>query len=155
MAIAPLKVFASLQDQSVQPEQGVLTFFDNAVDKATGNIKLKATFENASKNLWPGQFVNVSLDLTERSDAVVVPSQAVLTGQNGQYVYVVKPDMSVEPRPVVTSITYQDFTVVDKGLSAGESVVIDGQLQLVPGAKVEVKPQPGSAANEAAKQDSR
>jgi membrane fusion protein, multidrug efflux system len=146
MATSSLKVYAALQNQTAAPESGALTFVDNAVDKTTGNIKLKATFENADKTLWPGQFVNVSLDLTDRPNSVVVPSQAVLSGQSGQYIYVVKSDLSVEPRPVTTGITYQNYLVVEKGLSAGEKVVIDGQLQLFPGAKVEVKPQSGSTA---------
>jgi len=155
MATSSLKVMASLPNSTGNPEQGMLTFVDNAVDKTTGNIKLKATFENAGKNLWPGQFVNVSMDLTEHPNSVVVPSQAVLSGQNGQYVYVVKPDDSVESRPVTTGITYQNYIIVDKGLSAGEKVVIDGQLQLFPGAKVEVKALPGSTAGAGAKQGTK
>jgi len=139
MASGPLKVLAVVPSQSRPAEQGILTFIDNAIDPATGTIKLKATFENPEKNLWPGQFVNVTLELTERPNALVVPTQAILTGQNGQYLYVVKPEGTVESRPVVTSISYQNDTVVDKGLSAGETIVIDGQLQLKPGARVEVK----------------
>ena len=112
---------------------------DNAVDMATGTIKLKATFDNAEKNLWPGQFVNVTVDLAEKPNVLAVPSQAVMTGQNGQYVYVVKEDLSVDPRPVETGATFDVFTEIVKGLTAGETVVTDGQLQLTPGAKVEIK----------------
>ena len=139
MAEGPLNVLAVVPSQDRPPEQGVLTFVDNAVDMNTGTIKLKATFDNPGENLWPGQFVNVTLDLTEKPHVLAVPSQAVMTGQNGQYVYVVKEDMSVEPRPVVTGTTFDVFTEVSKGLTAGETVVTDGQLQLRPGAKVEIK----------------
>jgi multidrug efflux system membrane fusion protein len=146
MAVAPLKVLAAVSGQNRPPEQGVMTFLDNAIDTATGTIKLKATFPNAEKTLWPGQFVNVTLELTELTNALVVPSQAVMTGQNGQYIYVVKPDMSAESRPVVAGQVFQNLTVVEKGIVAGETVVTDGQLQLVPGTKVEIKsPEAGAA----------
>jgi multidrug efflux system membrane fusion protein len=99
----------------------------------------KGTFPNKKKRLWPGQFVNVSLTLTTQPDAIIVPAQAVQTGQQGQYVFVIKPDLTVEARPVVVNRTINNDVIVDKGLKAGERVVTDGQLQLVPGAKVEIK----------------
>lgn len=121
------------------PEEGVLTFVDNAVDAATGTIKLKATFANKKKRLWPGQFVDVVIALTTQPNAVVVPSQSIQTGQKGQYVFVIKDDLTVEDRPVTAGRTLKNETVIEKGLQAGEKVVTDGQLRLVPGAKVLIK----------------
>ena len=134
-----LKVQATFENMNVAPPEGELTFINNTVDESTGTILLKATFPNERSILWPGQFVNVELTLSELTNAVVVPSPAVQTGQNGEYVYVVKPDQTVEERQVTIGITYQDKTVVQKGLTAGETVVTDGQLRLMPGAKVNVK----------------
>ena len=123
----------------VAAEQGVLTFIDNTVDTTTGTILLKGTFANREKKLWPGQFVNVVLTLTTEPNAIVVPSQAIQTGQEGQYVFVVKQDLTVESRPVVAGRSVNNETVVQKGLQADEKVVTDGQLRLYPGAKVEIK----------------
>jgi len=121
------------------PEEGVLTFVDNTVDVATGTIKLKATFANKKKRLWPGQFVDVVMVLTTQPNAIVVPSQSVQMGQKGQYVFVIKDDLTVEDRPVTVGKTLNSETVIEKGLQAGEKVVTDGQLRLVPGAKVQLK----------------
>jgi multidrug efflux system membrane fusion protein len=121
------------------PKPGVLTFVDNAIDQTTGTIMLKATFENGEGVLWPGQFLNVRLILTTEKGAVTVPSQAVQTGQSGQYVYVVKEDKTVELRPVKVSRIFGADSLIDEGLKAGESVVTDGQLRLVPGSRVEIK----------------
>ncbi len=132
-----LKVEAFLSISDKDPEVGVLTFIDNSVDIATGTIKLKASFENIDKRLWPGQFVNVILTLKTQPDAIVVPSQAVQTGQQGQFVFVVK-DGSAELRPVSVGITYEDIVVIESGLVPGEQVVTDGQMRLMPGAKVEI-----------------
>jgi multidrug efflux system membrane fusion protein len=141
-----LKVTAFLPNDASGPEQGVLTFIDNTVDKTTGTIMLKGTFPNKRRRLWPGQFVNVGLTLTTQPHAVVCPSQAVQTGQQGSYVFVIKPDLTVEPRPVVVNRTINTETIIDKGLKAGERVVTDGQLQLFPGAKVEIKGSVNSSA---------
>ncbi len=123
-----------------RPLKGVVTFVDNAVDATTGTIRLKATFTNEDKRLWPGQFANVALTLSTEPDAIVVPSAAVQTGQQGQsYVFVVKPDATVEARPVVVARTQGSESVIRKGLEPGESVVVDGQTRLVGGAKVDVK----------------
>ena len=120
--------------------QGELTFIDNAVDTTTGTIKLKGTFANKDERLWPGLFVDVILTLTTERNRVVVPSRAVQTGQQGQYVYVIKQDdMSAELRPVTPGRTYESWTIIDKGVAPGERVVTDGQLRLVPSAKVELK----------------
>ncbi len=124
---------------------GSLSFIDNTVDPTTGVIRLKATFTNADKSLWPGQMIDVRLQLTSRSDCIVVPSQAIQTGQKGPYIYVVKDDQAVEYRPVTPGMLYQGDTVIESGLQAGERVVTDGQMQLADGVKVEErKPNPQS-----------
>lgn len=145
MAEGSLRVEALPPNDTGTPEQGVLTFIDNAVDKTTGMILLKGTFANKERQLWPGQFVNVVLTLTTQPNAIIIPSQAVQNGQAGQYVFVMKPDLTVELRPVVVNRTLSNESIIEKGLQAGEKVVTDGQLQLVPGAKVEVKSGPGSS----------
>ena len=134
-----LKASAAFQNLEGPPPQGELTFVDNSVDMTTGTIQLKATFPNKDNMLWPGQFVQVTLTLSELTNAIMVPSQAVQTGQNGQFVYIVKPDQTVEERPVTTGITYQGAVVVQQGLKTGETVVTDGQLRLAPGVKVNIK----------------
>jgi len=122
-----------------QPIQGTISFLDNTVDPTTGTIKLKGVFSNADKRLWPGQFVNVILTLTVQSDAIVVPSSAVQTGQAGTYVFVISDDLTVQSRPVTMGRSLEGETVIGSGLQAGERVVTDGQLRLVPGARVEIK----------------
>lgn len=134
-----LKVEVIIPGDDKRPPRGELTFIDNAVDRTTGTIRLKGTFENRDRRLWPGQFVDVVLTLTTEQNRVVVPSQAVQTGQQGQYVYVIKDDMTAEFRLVTPGRTYDQWMVIDKGVAAGERVVTDGQLRLVPGAKVEFK----------------
>jgi len=121
------------------PVHGVLNFVDNGVDQTTGTIKLKAEFTNADRRLWPGQFVNVTVTLGSDANAIVIPSQAVQTGQLGQYVYVIKPNMTVEARVVTPGITNGGVTVIKKGIDVGERVVIDGQLRLAPDSPVEIK----------------
>jgi multidrug efflux system membrane fusion protein len=138
MATGALKVEADIPESKVKPEAGTLSFLDNKVNTQTGTVLLKGTFANKDRLLWPGQFVMATLTLTTRSDAIVIPSVAIQVGQDGQFVYVVKPDMSVEPRPVVPGMSVGDDVVIDKGLAAGEKVVTEGQLRLVPGAKVQV-----------------
>lgn len=139
MAQGKLKVTAIISKDTANTGEGVLTFVNNAVDKATGTILLKGTFLNEDRRLWPGQFVDVSLTLTTRPGAILAPSQAIQVGQQGHYVFVVKDDLTVEYRPVEAGMAFNGQTVVEKGLKAGETVVTDGQLRLVPGAKVEVK----------------
>lgn len=119
--------------------EGKVVFIDNAVQSATGTIKLKAEFQNKDKMLWPGQFVNVILNLGVKRNTVVIPYRAVQTGQQGQYVFVVKDDRTAEMREIVTGIRSGDEVTVEKGLNPGEQVVVDGQLRLIPGAKVEIK----------------
>jgi len=126
-----------------RPERGVVTFVDNAIDPATGTVRLKASFPNAEKRLWPGQFANVTLTLTVDPAALVVPSQAVQTGAQGPFVFVVKPDSTVETRRVVVARTQGSDSVIASGLQAGEQVVTDGQPRLSQGARVEVRGAPG------------
>jgi len=139
MAKGKLKVTAIIQGQEDRPEEGTLTFIDNNVDLNSGTIKLKGTFANQGRRLWPGQYVNVALTLTEEPNAIVVPTQAIQTGQNGSYVFVVKPDLTAESRPVKVERNIDNQAVIESGLSAGEKVVTDGQIRLVTGAKVEIK----------------
>jgi multidrug efflux system membrane fusion protein len=139
MAAGKLTVDAFISKGDTKPEHGVLTFVDNAVDMTTGTIKLKGTFVNKDKRLWPGQFVDVFLTLTSQPNAIVVPSQAIQVGQSGTYVFVIKNDLTVESRPVVVDRSLDGESVIAKGLQPGEKVVTDGQLRLVPGAKVEIK----------------
>lgn len=117
-------------------ERGTVTFIDNTVDPTTGTIRLKATFANADRHLWPGAFVQVVLDLTTDANALVIPAVAVQTSQDGQYVYVVKEDRTVEMRPVKVDRQQGDQMVIASGVSAGETVVTDGHLRLTPGAHV-------------------
>jgi len=118
---------------------GKLVFIDNAIDTNTGMITMKAEFANVDKFLWPGQFVNVSLHLTMQPGAVVAPLRAVQQGDKGQFVFVVKPDMTADIRPVVVDRTMGEEAVIAKGLSAGETVITDGHLKVRPGGKVEIK----------------
>lgn len=147
MASGKLFVEALVPMNEEKPEKGVITFVDNAVDSHTGTIRLKGTFANCERKLWPGQFVNVVLTLTTEPNAIVVPSQAVQTGQEGQYAFVVKQDLTVESRPVIAGRTMDTETVIQKGLQADEKVVTDGHLRLYPGAKVEIKAPDSPTAN--------
>jgi len=139
MAGHTLAVSATYENIAGDPPQGQLVFIDNTVDTMTGTIQLKATFPNENNTLWPGQFVKVNLTLSEIKDAVVVPSQALQTGQNSQFVYIVKPDETADLRPVTATINANGFIVIEKGLQPGETVVTDGQLRLFPGAKMNIK----------------
>ena len=136
-----LSVTARAQDGTGDVERGELTFIDNSVDTSTGTIKLKGTFPNKDHKLWPGQFVNVVLRLTTRNNAVVVPNQAVQTGQDGTYVYVVGEDRAVSVRPVKTGPRIDQDMVIDEGLKGGETIVTEGQLRLQPGSKVQIRDQ--------------
>jgi len=134
-----LTVKASPPGDTNSTATGQLTFIDNSVDTNTGTILLKATFQNTNTVLWPGQFVQTSLVLSNLTQATVVPSQAVQTGQDGEFLFVVKEDQTVEARPIVAGITYDGVRVIMNGLKPGETVVIDGQVRLTAGAKVSVK----------------
>jgi membrane fusion protein, multidrug efflux system len=139
MAAGKMETRAVIPGHEDQPETGQLTFVDNAVDPGTGTIHLKATFANAGLRLWPGQFVNVTLALSRIPDAVLIPSNAVQTGQKGNYVFVIRQDRTVEDRMVRLGQTAGKEVVVAQGIEPGEEVVTDGQLRLVPGAAVEIQ----------------
>lgn len=139
MARGRVQVEAAPPNAEKPAASGTLVFVDNAVDQTTGTIKLRATFQNSDNALWPGQFVNVNMKLYDQKDAIVVPMQSVQNGPDGQYVFVVKPDMTAEVRKVVVDRTDGESAVVSKGLARGEQVVIRGQLRLAPGAKVTIK----------------
>ncbi|MBI5593144.1 MAG: efflux RND transporter periplasmic adaptor subunit [Deltaproteobacteria bacterium] len=120
------------------PEKGRLSFVDNSVDSKTGTIRLKGTFDNTSKRLWPGQFVNIALALGSLKNVVTVPSQAVQTGESSLFVFVITPENTVQLKTVKTGKSYGGETIIESGLSAGEQVVTDGHLRLTPGATVEI-----------------
>ncbi|HET7205328.1 MAG TPA: efflux RND transporter periplasmic adaptor subunit [Terriglobales bacterium] len=141
-----LPVEAAIQGDN-RPAIGKLSFIDNSVDQATGTIKLKGEFANTDRRLWPGQFVNVTLVLHTQPNAIVVPSQAVQNGQMGQFVFVIKPDMTVETRPVSVNRSSSGVSIIETGLKPGERVVTDGQLRLVPGARVQIKEAIAPGAN--------
>jgi multidrug efflux system membrane fusion protein len=138
MASEKLEVDATMPGREDLPAKGEVTFMDNAVDPSTGTIQLRATFPNKNKSLWPGQFVNVVVTLTKKRGALVIPSRAVQTGQAGPYVFVIKPDLTAEYRPIVEGRTVNEEVIIDQGLQSGEKVVIDGQLGLFPGAHVKI-----------------
>jgi len=133
-----LRVEAAFPNKAHAPVAGKLSFLDNTADTTTGTIRLKAEFANTDKALWPGQFVNVVLTLFEQKDAVVTPSAAVQSGPNGQYVFIVRPDMTVELRNIKVSRAEGDDTVIESGLVPGDQVVTVGQLRLAPGSRVSV-----------------
>jgi multidrug efflux system membrane fusion protein len=137
-AVKNLTVQAMLQG-SGQQFNGKLTFIDNAVDLTTGTIKLKATFDNHQRVLWPGQFVDVSLTLTSQPNAIVIPNAALQTGQKGTFVYVVDQDLTAREQLVKVARTMGDDAVIASGLQPGQRVVTDGQLQVLPGGKVSIK----------------
>ncbi|HTR58509.1 MAG TPA: efflux RND transporter periplasmic adaptor subunit [Casimicrobiaceae bacterium] len=131
-----LKVQATFTNAAHAPIAGRLSFLDNSADMTTGTIKLKAEFANADKALWPGQFVNIVLTLYDQKDAIVTPSAAVQNGPNGQYVFVIKPDLTAELRSIKIARAEGDDTVVASGLKPGEQVVTVGQVRLAPGTRV-------------------
>jgi len=134
-----LDVRATPPNEPGPPALGRITFVDNQVDQTTGTIRIKATFPNANRSLWPGQFVNVTIGMSRDLQATVVPSVAVQAGPEGQYVYVVKSDQTVEMRKVTVARTAGSETIIQAGVKAGETIVTDGQLRLVPGSRISVK----------------
>jgi multidrug efflux system membrane fusion protein len=139
MALRTLKVTASVPNEVAAPALGSIAFVDNNVDQLTGTIRVKGTFPNGDRRLWPGQFVNVTVALTDDPTATVVPTAAVQVGQQGQYAFVVKEDHSVEYRPVTVERTSGLDSVIKDGLKPGETVVTDGHLRLVAGSRVSIK----------------
>lgn len=155
MAQGPVRVEAAFQETlpgvALAPESGEMASVDNAVDKATGSIRLKALFRNEGKRLWPGLFVRVTVVLGTRQGAVTVPAKAVLAGTRGPYLYVIRPDGTAEARDVVLGPVAGPEVVVDRGLAPEETVVVDGQLGVAPGSAVEVKGQAPPAAPQEAR----
>lgn len=143
-ALAPLGVSIRPEGENESTRQGELVFVDNAVDTATGTIRLKASYPNQDLGLWPGQFVNARLNLTTRKDVTVIPSQALQTGQIGDYVFVLKPDQTVEARQVKPGLVLEEVAVIEEGLKPGETVVTEGQLRLADGSRVAVRPAAGA-----------
>jgi multidrug efflux system membrane fusion protein len=138
-----LKVLALDRGNTNTLDEGTLAVVDNEIDPTTGTVKLKATFPNDDLKLWPGKFVNARLILTTRKDATVIPSSVVQRGPQGTYAYLIKPDKTVEMRPIKVAQTEGNLALVDDGLKPGEQVVVDGQYKLQPGAHVELTtPQP-------------
>ncbi len=134
-----LPVTATIPTDAAGSSMGRVNFIDNAVDPTTGTIKVKGTFPNDDRRLWPGQFVTVSVTLTSDPNAIVVPTPAVQTGQQGTFVFIVQPDQTVDLRPVTVARIAGDETVVQTGVAAGDTVVTDGHLRLVPGSRISVK----------------
>jgi multidrug efflux system membrane fusion protein len=139
-AEAPLAAMAYGDDGKTLVAEGKLTLIDNTIDQATGTIHLKASFDNQDERLWPGEFVNVRLILSTRHAAPTVPAQTVQNGAEGQYVYIIKPDNTVERRDVEVAAVQDGIAVVTKGLAPGDRVVVDGQYRLTNGARVKVEP---------------
>ena len=134
-----LKVFAYVNRDYSQPHVGLLTLIDNQVNTGTGSILLEATFPNEDKALWPGEFVDVRVILGEKTDALLLPSEAVQIGQQGKYIYIMQPDQTVKLQTVVTGQRYDSMTMLESGLTADDVVVVEGQLNLYPGVKVAIK----------------
>ena len=132
-------VTANIADQGLSVTDGALTFIDNTVDLSSGVIQMKAQFPNTTGQLWPGEFVRVILKLGEEPNAIVVPNAAVVEGQKGKYVFVVKDDMTVEARNVTEDRVIGDLAVISEGLANDETVVTDGQINLAPGSKIIIK----------------
>jgi multidrug efflux system membrane fusion protein len=151
MANEKLEVEVAAPNVKRPPQKGVVTFINNAIDSTTGTVLVKATLANDDESLLPGQFVTVILRLTTIPDAIVIPAQAVQTGQKGEYVFVVKPDKTVDLRPVVVGETTGPDIVIRSGLEAGEQVVTDGQLRLYPGARTTATEAPKAAVKEASR----
>jgi multidrug efflux system membrane fusion protein len=136
----PVPAEAWTQGERREIATGHLTLIDNQIDQATGTIRLKAEFANADEALWPGEFVDMRLEVDTLKNAVTVPSRSVEAGPNGSYLFVIKPNDTVEQRTVTVAETEQGLAVVSKGLSAGERVVVDGQYRLQQGTKVSILP---------------
>jgi multidrug efflux system membrane fusion protein len=139
-AVEPLEADAYGNDDTVKLSTGKLTLIDNQIDPTTGTIHLKATFPNADERLWPGQFVNSRLVLSTRKNALTVPAQTVMRGAAGEYVFVIQPDSTVQKRDVTTAATQDGIAVIEKGVTAGEKVVVEGQYRLTNGGKVNTNP---------------
>ena len=147
----PLTVIVYSADDTYKLAEGELTLVDNQIESQTGTLRLKATFANTDEQLWPGEFVNVRLELAMRKDAVTVPQRVVMQGASGTYAYVVGPDNTAERRTIEVEATQDGFAVIGKGIALGEKVVVDGQYRLSNGSPVRIDQpdaKPGSAAGD-------
>jgi multidrug efflux system membrane fusion protein len=145
-ARGPVSVRVIAADSTKVDEAGTLAFLDNAVDSLTGTVTAKARFQNQGNGLWPGEYVRVNVELEVQANAIAVPTRAVLTGQQGYYVFVIGADRVAKVRPVSVGRVVGELTTIDKGLAAGEQVVVDGQSRLTPNAQVDVKAAPKAAS---------
>jgi membrane fusion protein, multidrug efflux system len=134
----PLKVLAYTNNDKTKLAEGTLSLINNQVDASTGTVVMKATFDNADERLWPGQLVSARVILAMQDNAITVPTEAVLEGSDGEYVYVIKPDNTVEHRNVVVALSEEGLAAIEQGLAAGDSVVTDGQGRLSDEAKVKL-----------------
>ena len=134
-----LKVMAFPKGTRTGGAEGTLTFIDNGVDPTTGTVKLKATFANSDRKLWPGEYVDVVMDLSTIRDATVIPTKAIQSGQQGQFVYVVTAQNTAESRVVVSGANYQDMTVITKGVAPGDRVILEGTMRVAPNSSVKVQ----------------
>jgi len=146
-----VSVLAFDQNDKEQLAQGRLLLIDNQIDQTTSTIRLKAEFANTDERLWPGEFVRVRILITTRKDVVTVPPVAVQRGPDGYYVWVIKPDDTAEQRAIDAQIVSDDTAIAAKGLAAGERVVVNGQSRLDAGSRVNVRPSPGEAEQQAEK----
>ena len=147
MAKGPIKVLAYSQDDKTELDQGELLLIDNQIQQTTGTIRLRATFPNTKRMLWPGELVNARLLLRTDPDGLTIASGAVQQGPSGSYIYVIAPDQSVQVRPVQVTQISEGQALIASGLKAGEQVVVDGQYRLQPGMHVKILH--GKAAQEA------
>ncbi|MGH7094807.1 MAG: efflux RND transporter periplasmic adaptor subunit [Stellaceae bacterium] len=146
-ALTPLTTIAYGDDAVTKLGEGKLTVIDNTIDQSTGTIRLKSTFANLDERLWPGEFVNVRLILRIRKGVPVVPAETVQEGEDGKFVYVIKPDNTVARRKVEVTSVQDGVAIIAKGLKTGESVVVQGQYRLVDGSHVHIRPPAAKAAS--------
>jgi multidrug efflux system membrane fusion protein len=148
-----LEVLAVDRDNRTVIDTGTLTVIDNQIDTSTGTLLLKATFPNRDLRLWPGQFINTRLLVTVRKQGLVVPASVIQRGPNGAFAFIIKKDLSVIMRPVEVARIEQDQALIDKGLTLGERVVVDGQYKLQPGSKVKIQDAPPEEAGDGKRQE--
>ena len=134
-----LKVMAYPKGARAGGAEGTLTFIDNGVDPTTGTVKLKATFANRDRKLWPGEYVDVVMDLSTIRDATIIPTKAIQSGQQGQFVYVVTAQNTAESRVIVSGAAYQDVTVISKGVAPGDRVIVEGTMRVAPNSEVKIQ----------------
>jgi len=143
MSAGPVSATALANDGTTELDHGRIALIDNQIDQATGTARIKAEFPNQRNVLWPGEFVNARIEVRQQNNALTVPSAAVQRSGDGLFVYVVKPDSTVEARPVKVGVDTGEFALIDSGVQAGEQVVVAGQYRLQPGARIRANDPPG------------